>query len=442
MSRSMGVAACALWLVIACSAQSVQPAAPALDLSLEKAIEMALSPQGNTTVQLAHESEQMAHSRYTDARAGLLPNLDGSVAEQNQIVNLRALGVRSVPNSGIVLPTEVGPFYTFDARMHLNQNVLNLSTIRRWQAAQQDVHAAKAETDGVSQRIAGAVAKIYADALRADADVDAAKANLTFAEALRDLAANRVSVGEGTDLELTRSKLSVARDQQRLLAAQTERTRAYLDLINVLNLNWNTGLRLTGTLGSPSAEVFTPEEAVAVALKSRADFRVQENRTESAKLSYSAAKYERMPSIVGYADYGVISGVQTHTIGAALRVPIFDGGRLDSDRAQTSSLIRQEQIRQTQLRNQVELEIRQSLATLASTEQQVQVAEQAVTLAEDELGRARRRYEAGIANSLEVSDAQTQLETARNDRVAALFNYTNARIDLAQAMGTIKQIRF
>jgi len=442
MSRSTGIAIGVLLLVMACSAQSVQPAAPARDLSLEKAIEMALSPRGNTTVQLAHESEQMAHSRYSDARASLLPNLDGSVTEQNQIVNLRALGVRSVPNSGVVLPEEVGPFYTFDARMHLNQNVLNLSTIRRWQAAQQDVHAAKAETDGVSQRIAATVAKIYAAALHADADVEAAKANISFAEALRDLAANRATVGEGTDLELTRAKLSVARDQQRLLAAQTEETRAYLDLINVLNLNWNTALHLTGTLGSQSAETLTAEEAVAVALKSRADFKVQEDRTESAKLNYSAAKYERMPSIVGYADYGVISGVQTHTIGAALRVPIFDGGRLDSDRAQTSSLIRQEQIRQTQLRNQVELEIRQSLATVTSMEQQVQVAAQAVALAEDELGRARRRYEAGVTNSLEVNDAQTQLEAARKDRVAALFNYTSARIDLAQAMGTVKQIRF
>ena len=42
----------------------------------------------------------------------------------------------------------------------------------------------------------------------------------------------------------------------------------------------------------------------------------------------------------------------------------------------------------------------------------------------------------------EVIDAQTQLEIARDDRVAALFNYANARIDLAQATGTITRLGF
>ena len=45
----------------------------------------------------------------------------------------------------------------------------------------------------------------------------------------------------------------------------------------------------------------------------------------------------------------------------------------------------QEQIRQKELRSQVELEVRQALAALESTEQQVQVAEQAMVLAEEEL---------------------------------------------------------
>ena len=65
-----------------------------------------------------------------------------------------------------------------------------------------------------------------------------------------------------------------------------------------------------------------------------------------------------------------------------------------------------------------------------------------MTLAEDESGRARRRYESGVTNSLEVTEAETQVENARDDRVGALFNYTQARIDLAQAMGTIRTLSF
>ena len=99
--------------------------------------------------------------------------------------------------------------------------MLNLSTLRRSQAAHEDVHAAEAETDTMRERVAGAVARQYVTALRADAEVETARANVTLAEALRDLASHREAVGEGTEIEATSAKLRVARDEQRLLAAQT-----------------------------------------------------------------------------------------------------------------------------------------------------------------------------------------------------------------------------
>jgi outer membrane protein len=431
-----------LLFAVSCPAQSPTPEQPVLELSFAKAMELALSSHGNTNVLLADQSVKLAQSRYVQARADLLPNLDGSVAEQNQTVNLRALGLRSQPSVGFVVPEEVGPFYTFDARLRLNQNILNLSTLRRSQAARADVHAAEAETDAVREQIAGAVARQYVAALRAAAEVETARANVTLAEALRDLATNREAVGEGTEIEATKAKLRVARNQQRLLAAQTTLIRADLDLINTMNIDWNTTLHLTGSLGDAPADSPTPEQAIETALKSRADFKLQHKREDSARLSYSSAKLERLPSIVGYADYGDLSGVQTHTAGLALRLPIFDGGRMESDRAQTLALVLQENIREKELKNRVELEVRQALATLASATSQVQVADQAATLAEDELGRARRRYESGVTNSLEVIDAETQVENARDDRVQALFSYTQARIDLAQAMGTIRTLSF
>ena len=431
-----------LLFAVSCPAQSPTSQQPVLELSFEKAMELALSSHGNTNVLLADQSVKLARSRYVQARADLLPNLEGSVVEQNQTVNLRALGLRSQPSVGFVVPEEVGPFYTFDARLRLNQNILNLSTLRRSQAAHEDVHAAEAQTDTVREQVAGAVARQYVAALRAAAEVETARANVTLAEALRDLATNREAVGEGTELEATKAQLRVARNQQRLLAAQTELIRADLDLINTLNIDWNTVLHLTGTLGDAPADSPTTEQAVETALKARADFKLQQKREDSARLSYSSAKLERLPSIVGYADYGDLSGVQTHTAGLALRLPIFDGGRMESDRAQTLSLVIQENIREKELRNRVELEVRQALATLASAKSQVQVSEQASMLAEDELGRARRRYQSGVTNSLEVIDAETQVENARDDRVLALFNYTQARIDLAQAMGTIRTLSF
>ena len=68
----------------------------------------------------------------------------------------------------------------------------------------------------------------------------------------------------------------------------------------------------------------------------------------------------------------------------------------------------------------------------------MKVASEGFKLAENELASAQRRYKAGVVTSVEVTDAQTRLERARDNHVAALFAHSQARVDLAQAQGTIE----
>src|SRR5579885_3144397 len=67
-------------------------------------------------------------------------------------------------------------------------------------------------------------------------------------------------------------------------------------------------------------------------------------------------------------------------------------------------------------------------------------SEEGLQLAESELTQARRRYEAGVTSSLEVTDAQTRLERAQDNRITALFNYNVARIDLGHATGDTRRM--
>src|SRR5204862_171429 len=83
--------------------------------------------------------------------------------------------------------------------------------------------------------------------------------------------------------------------------------------------------------------------------------------------------------------------------------------------------IRQEEIRTRDLGAQVELDVRLALDSLHSADSQVQTSRQGLTLAQSELEQAQRRYQAGVANSLEVTDAQTRLDRARDNQVDALY---------------------
>ena len=89
-----------------------------LPLSLKRAVEIALAPEGNARVQIADEFIHQAKARAAEARSALLPNFDASVSEQNQVRNLRALGIDfPIPIPGFNFPSVVGPFNVFDVRV-------------------------------------------------------------------------------------------------------------------------------------------------------------------------------------------------------------------------------------------------------------------------------------------------------------------------------------
>jgi len=120
-------------------------------------------------------------------------------------------------------------------------------------------------------------------------------------------------------------------------------------------------------------------------------------------------------------------------------LPLFDGGRRDARREESASQYRSEKVKTNDVKEQIELDVRLALDGLQSAEDQVKVAREGLELAENELTQARRRYDAGVAISVEVTDAQTRLERARDNQTAALYSYNVARIDLAQATGAVRR---
>ncbi len=415
-----------------------------IQLSLKKAVEIALAPQGNSRVQLALESVKLAKARSAQARAALLPNLDGYVSQMNQTRNLQAFGIGVGQLSPFLKNlTFVGPFDTFDARANLSQTILDFSAIRKFQASRSGVVLAQAEDESTRDQTREQVAKAYLAALRARAALEAAESNVGLADALLGLATNQKEAGTGIGIEVTRAKVQLANEKQRFMVAQNESTRANLQLLRSMGLDLEASLELTDILTYTPVEATSPVKLLQTALDLRADWKAQQKREATQKLNYSAIKMERLPSVIGLADYGTIGtgvneAIPTRTYGVSVRVPVFDGGRRDARRAEGYVQLQQESIRSKDLRQQIELEIRLALDSLRSAEDQVKAATEGLNLAEEELASARRRYEGGVSNSLEFTDAQNRLERARENHISALFSFNLARIDLAAATGTIR----
>ena len=307
-----------------------------LELSLKRAVEVALSPEGNTRVQLSAESVKQAESRSAQARGALLPDVSGSVSYQSQTRNLEAVGiVIDLPIPGFQSPTFIGPFNVFDARASVQQTVFDFSAIRRYQAARTNIAVARTDSETTAEQVAAQVARAYLAALKAQVDVEVLKANVTLADAVLQQVTHQKAAGTGTGIEITRARVQLSNEQQRLLVAQNDQRRALLQLLRAAGLRLDTPVTLTGTLAYTPVDPVTIEEAKARAFDTRPDLKTQVEREDSARLTSSAVKMERLPSLAAFADYGATGtgighALPTRTYGVALRVPVFDGGRTRS----------------------------------------------------------------------------------------------------------------
>jgi outer membrane protein TolC len=377
-----------------------------------------------------------------------LPDIETALSDHRETVNLKAYGFNfalpSVDGFSFAIPTLVGPFSVFDARASASQTVFDFSTIRRYQASKVNVNAAKSDFDSTKNQVSDQVARAYAATLRADASLATARANVELSQALLGQSRRLKDAGTGTGIEVTRAEVQLANDQQHLVVAEDDRRRAALNLMRAIGLKLDSNIELTDALSYKRAEIGDLETALADARRMRAELKAPKEREASARINYSSVKDERLPSLAADANYGTIgSGMvstqPTYTYGVSLRVPVFDGGRRDYRREESFSLYRQEQTRMRDLEQQVELDVRLAFDSVHAAENEVKTAQDGMQLAQQELAQAQRRYAAGVANGIEVTDAQNRLARARDNQIAALYDYNVARIDLATATGRIRE---
>jgi outer membrane protein len=430
------------WIFLFCGGLAF--AQETLPLSLKRAVEIALAPEGSPRVALAEESIRQSQTGIAQARAAFLPDIEASVTDQSETVNLRTFGLNFPLPAGVSFPSLVGPFSVFDARATANQSVFDFSSIRKYQSSKVTVEASKADAETTRNQVSDTVARSYLACLRADAKVETEQANVDLSDALLKLSNRQKTAGTGLAMEVTRAQVQLANDRQNLIVAQNDRRKAVLQLLRAIGLNLDGRIEFTDKLAYKPVDVGPMEAALDKARKERAELKAQAKREEIAKLNYGSVKAERLPSVSAFGNYGsigpeIIGALPTHAVGITLKVPVFDGGRREARRAESLSQLRQEEIRSRDVKQQVELDVRLALDSVHSAASQVETAREGLALAENELSQARRRYEGGVANSIEVTDAQTRLDRARDNSVAALYNYNLARLDLATATGSIAE---
>ena len=405
-----------------------------LALSLTEAVARGL--RYNLGSLLSDQTARATRGARLVALSRLLPNVNARISESSQQLSLLSFGLSGLPG----VPSIIGPFGVSDARGYLSQSILDFHAIGQNRAAAQDVKAAEFSSLDAHDIIVLVVTNLYLEAIAGASRVDAARAQVATAEATYKQASDYKENGLVPAIDVLRAQVELQAQQQRLIYFRNEFEKQKLSLERSIGIADGQVLKLTDDVPFAPMPSLTLEDAVGRALGARRDYQSLAASLRSAELTRKATAAQRLPSVDFTGDYGVIGaslanshGTYTATVG--LNIPIFQGGRVRGEIVEADAALEQRRAQLADLRGRIAAEIRTAFLDLSATGEQVHVARKAVELAQQQLAQAQDRFTSGVANNLEVTQAQEAVATANENYISSLYTYNAAKATLGRAIG-------
>ena len=410
-----------------------------IELSLKDALERGL--RYNLGLVESQQAGADVRAERVRALAALLPQLSAQGRQAFENLSFKEIGIKLPPIPGFPgLPSTSGGFGYQDARVALSQSLYNGELRSQYRARRRDEQASVLSIQDSRDVVVFAVGTAYLQVIASAARVETAKAQLTSAGELDQQTADRVKSDVSPEIDSLRAQVERQSTEQRLTNATNQLEKDKLTLGRIIGLPSDQEFELSDRLVYHPLAGFTNEAATSEALRTRADLRSAEASVEGATYTVRAQKAQRLPVVSVSADYGgggtnIGNFNQVYTVAGNISVPIYTGGRIRADIQQAQADLARREAEYEDLKGRVAYDVHIAWLDLSASDSSVQVAERNKLLAARALTQSEDRYANGVANYLEVLQAQEAVTVANENSIQSLFSYNVAMISLARAIG-------
>ena len=387
-----------------------------------------------------------ARATQRGALAELLPDVTGTITTAVQKVSLATLGLQTAKGlpPGFQFANTLGPFHYFEAGALVSQRVLDLTAIKNYRSAKELTTAAGHTLRDNRDLVVLAVGGSYLEVVAAAARVDSAMAQVDTARAVFAQATRQHEAGVNAQIDVDRSQVELQRQQLRLISLQSDWATQKLFLGRVIGMPLGQEITLTTPMEYIPQSIMLLQDALTSAFARRADIQAAEAQLRAATQARDAARAQNIPALTLNGGYFVAGEKPTQSNGtfsvfATVDFPIWRGGRIQADIASAEAVYVQRRAEYENVRGQVDTEVRTALLRLAATNEQVAVADSNRKLAQTTLVQARHRFGAGVADTVEVVQAQEAVASAEQDYISSLYAYYLAKLSLARGIGDTEQ---
>jgi outer membrane protein len=414
------------------SLQVAEPRGPVL--TLDEAIQIALD--NHPAISAARERIGAQQAVLGQQMAAYYPSINMS--------NFYRTGTETGNTTGVA---GVG-FDTILSQTNLNMILYNFGKREgNVQSARETVSATAFNYKTTVDSVILGVKQSYYFYLQAKAIVQVRVETVKNRDLLTRQAQGFFEVGTRARIDVARAEANLYLSQADLIAAQNAQAIAWVVLKNAMGLRDLPVRPLTEEV-TITAIPYKLDEAREIAYASRPELKSFEAQKRAQDQNIAVARRSHLPDIIFDSNYrrsntSVVTSNNPSTfplpggwqVQVTLAVPIFDGFRTTNRVEETLRTYYTINAQEEQQRQQVALDVEQAYLRLVELQERIKANKAAADAAKENLDLANGRYQVGVGNIIEVTDAQNTYTDAQTTYVRALYDYKIADAQLTRAIG-------
>jgi outer membrane protein len=337
------------------------------------------------------------------------------------------------------------PDYSTSWGLRLDQSMsLSGRELTAFKISKENIEKSKFDLYAVREGYLFNVASAYYDILRAKKALEIARANVERLKKHRDAAATRLRVGEVTKTDLLRAEAELSGAQSEQVRAENNYSLTKAVLARIVGLSGDYDIKdpdMKGEIG----EEYILHPLKEKAFSERAELKsmnlqkiIAEDQVKYAKGAYwpslaiegAYLKRDEDPASPFFLEETIYGGFK-------INFPFFEGGLRRAEVREAKARQRQSELFYEDLKKSIGIEVENAYLEFQTQRGVIRSLEDEVSFARDNYNSISRQYEFGLANSIDVMDANTLLVTSERQLTDAKYNYQLSILRLKKATGTL-----
>jgi outer membrane protein TolC len=413
--------------------QTSSPSGAPLSLTLQDALQRAR--QYSQQVYTADIAAKLAHEDTVQAKAGMLPSVNGL----SQFIYTQPNGTPS----GVFVSND-GP-HVYNDQLEVHGEIWNAARRADYRKTMALEAVARAKSDLALRGLVATVVQNYYALVAAQRKIANAQQSLKETAQLVDITGKQEAGGEAAHADVVKAQIQLEQRQRDLQDMQLATEKARIALAVLIFPVFGQAYTVVDDLAS-APQLPSLAEVETLAAKNNPDIRVAQATVQQQTHAIASARAGYLPTLsfdyffgINANQFAIHNPDGLNQLGSAaqaqLNIPIWTWGAVKSK-------VKQAELQLQQAKNDLSLAQR----TLLSEEQsfyleaqsagsQVASLKKSLDLSADSLRLTVERYQAGEATILEVVDAQSTLAQARNAYDDGLSRYRLALANLQTLTG-------